>query len=82
MSTTLTTSKTAAPSDRLKINGELVVYVDGMPDFGALQSRETAQRTATYMAFDVLAANGSDIRKLPWSKRRKNLETLASTWVY
>jgi hypothetical protein len=39
MSTTLTTSKTAEPSDRLKINGELVILVDGRLSFDALQQR-------------------------------------------
>ena len=37
MSTTLTTSNTAPPSDRLKINGELCILHDGRLSFDLLQ---------------------------------------------
>ncbi|WP_328995553.1 hypothetical protein OG394_13065 [Kribbella sp. NBC_01245] len=65
----------------LVLDGELVVYMDGLPDFGALQSRETARRPASYMVFDLLAVGDVDIRSMPWDRRRQRLETLAQTWA-
>lgn len=64
----------------LVIDGEVVVYVDGLPDFVARQSREPVQRPASYMVFDVLAAGGVDIRSMPWVRRRQRLEALAKDW--
>ncbi len=70
MSTTLTASNSAAPSDRLKINGELVILgADGRLSFDALQQRlvtspakaraKAAQLPAAYAAFDLLAIGGA-----------------------
>ncbi|MGC4942234.1 hypothetical protein [Kribbella sp. DT2] len=85
MSTTLTTSKTAGPSDRLKINGELVAYVDGRLSFDALQRRMATSSgrgpATSYVAFDLLAIGGVDLRRLRWTVRRTRLEGLAEGWA-
>lgn len=36
---------------------------------------------ASYVAFDLLAVAGHDIREVVWSRRRELLEELARTWV-
>jgi ATP-dependent DNA ligase len=88
MSTTLTPKHAAQPSDRLKINGELVVLgADGRLSFDALQQRlvttpakarnRGAQVPAAYAAFDLLAIGGVDLRTLRWTVRRQRLEQLA-----
>lgn len=68
------------------LDGELVVWGrDGM-DFGALHQRMTASKVraaelavaapATFMAFDVLAVDDTDVRARPLSERRMLLEAL------
>ena len=58
------------------IDGEAVVLcLDGMPDFNALQSgKHNAE--VQFCAFDVLALDGDDLRDLPLSMRKTNLERL------
>jgi bifunctional non-homologous end joining protein LigD len=81
------------------LDGEIVVLgEDGRPSFMALAERmhvresgRVRQRAAaipvSYMIFDVLAANGSDICAVPYTERREWLETLegriggAGRWV-
>jgi ATP-dependent DNA ligase len=92
MSTTLTISSTAQSSDRLKINGELVILGnDGRLSFDALQQRlvtspgkaraKAADLPASYAAFDLLAVAGVDLRTQRWTVRRQRLEHLASSWT-
>jgi bifunctional non-homologous end joining protein LigD len=58
------------------IDGEAVVLcVDGMPDFNALHSRKH-DAEVQLCAFDVLALDGEDLRELPLSMRKTNLERL------
>jgi bifunctional non-homologous end joining protein LigD len=58
------------------IDGEAVVLgVDGVPDFNALHSRKHDDEVQLY-AFDVLALDGEDLRKLPLSMRKTNLARL------
>jgi len=52
-----------------------VLSVDGIPDFNALQSRKHDHEVQLY-AFDCLALDGDDIRKLPRSMRKTNLARL------
>lgn len=74
------------------VDGELVIWSNNGPsghlDFPALQRRVAsptraaglaAEQPASFMAFDVLAAAGEDVRKHPLSQRRRILETLAGT---
>lgn len=58
------------------IDGEAVVLgVDGVSDFDALHSRKHDEEVQLY-AFDVLALGGEDLRPLPLSMRKANLERL------
>ncbi len=67
---------------------ELVTLDDqARPDFEALSSRSgcrgraaeraAARTPAVLVAFDLLVADGVDVRELPWSRRRQALEALA-----
>jgi bifunctional non-homologous end joining protein LigD len=58
------------------IDGEAVVLgPDGMSDFEALHSRKHDGEVQLY-AFDLLALEGDDLRALPLSMRKTNLERL------
>src|ERR1700759_4603329 len=58
------------------LDGEAVILcLDGMPDFNALHSgKQNAE--VQLCAFDVLALDGEDLRDLPLSMRKTNLERL------
>ena len=52
-----------------------MLCLDGMPDFNALHSgKHNAE--VQFCAFDVLALDGDDLRDLPHSMRKTNLERL------
>ena len=83
-------SNAGQPSGRLKINGELVIVVDGRLSFDALQrrlvttpskARSMVAAPASYMAFDLLAIGGVDLRTQRWTVRRGRLEQLAARWA-
>ena len=58
------------------IDGEAVVLgVDGISDFNALHSGRHNEEVQL-CAFDVLAMDGDDLRRLPLSMRKTNLERL------
>ena len=58
------------------VDGEAVVLgVDGISDFDALHSRKHDEEVQLY-AFDMLAGDGEDLRKLPLSMRNTNLARL------
>jgi bifunctional non-homologous end joining protein LigD len=60
------------------IDGEAVILgVNGVSDFNALHSRKQ-NHEVQLCAFDVLAMDGEDLRSLPLSKRKANLERLMS----
>jgi bifunctional non-homologous end joining protein LigD len=69
----------AALKNRIKqfvIDGEAVVLgVDGVPDFNALDSRKHDEELQLY-TFDILALDGEDLRHLPLSLRKTNLARL------
>jgi bifunctional non-homologous end joining protein LigD len=68
----------AALPDSL-IDGELVaVGGDGAPDFSALQAAISAEKTdaLVFFAFDLLFAEGEDLRHRPLSERKRRLEAL------
>jgi bifunctional non-homologous end joining protein LigD len=52
-----------------------VLGVDGISDFNALHSREHDDEVQ-FCAFDILAESGDDLRNLPLSMRKTNLERL------
>jgi ATP-dependent DNA ligase len=58
------------------IDGEAVVLgVDGIADFNALHSRKHDDEVQLY-AFDIMALDGDDLRRLPLSMRKTNLARL------
>jgi ATP-dependent DNA ligase len=74
---------------RFVLDGEILVVIDGRPDFDSLQlrmhpaeSRVTklaADTPSTFMAFDLLADAKKDLRSLPLSDRREALEHFTLT---
>lgn len=72
------------------LDGEVVVWVDDRLEFAQLQKRmagapatvaRLARRLpASYVAFDVLAHDGVDLRGRPYLERRQLLEQLAVGW--
>ena len=73
------------------IDGEVVIWNGSRLDFGLLQKRlvtapgripaVAAAAPASYVAFDVLAAGGTDLRDQRLSRRRARLEELAARWA-
>ncbi len=64
------------------IDGELVVMdAEGVSDFGALQTELAAKRSdkLTYVAFDLLYADGYDLRPSPLEARKEALQKLIAT---
>ena len=81
------------PGRDLLLDGEVVVFDDGLPSFGALAERmhvRNARRAAalaesrpvTYLVFDVLRLDGRDLMREPLEVRRAVLEGLglADEW--
>jgi ATP-dependent DNA ligase len=72
------------------LDGEVVIWNGSRLDFGLLQERMVssvgriaslvAAHPASYVAFDVLAAGGIDVRGRRLSRRRAALEQLAAPW--
>jgi ATP-dependent DNA ligase len=60
----------ADPADGFVIDGEAVAFVDGRDRFGADGGE------LFYYVFDVLAAEGRDVRGLPLEERRAVLESV------
>jgi bifunctional non-homologous end joining protein LigD len=69
------------------LDGEVVAYRDGRPDFGQLQARmhvtaplEVARRAAevpvSFAVFDLLRLDAHDLCALPWRDRRHLLDAL------
>ena len=58
------------------LDGEMIVPDEqGKSDFGALQAHEkTGEGNIVYMAFDLLALDGDDLRPLPLIDRKKKLD--------
>jgi bifunctional non-homologous end joining protein LigD len=77
----------------LVVDGEVIALNDrGLPDFRVLAmrmhvrdprkvARFAAARPATYMVFDLLRLDGTDLTGLPWTERRAWLEALAHDGV-
>jgi bifunctional non-homologous end joining protein LigD len=63
-------------SSQFVIDGEAVLLgVDGISDFNGLHSRKHDAEVQLY-AFDILALDGDDLRKLPLHLRKTNLARL------
>lgn len=73
------------------LDGEAVIWSGDRLDFDALQRRLVASkaglpalvrdRPASFVAFDLLAVAGHDIRDSPLKQRRELLEQLAAGWM-
>ncbi|MDP5184765.1 ATP-dependent DNA ligase [Blastococcus sp. BMG 814] len=73
------------------VDGEVVIWHDDRLDFGLLQQRMVASAgriaaqvsaaPASYVAFDLLAAGGEDLRGRTFTRRRAALEQLAARWA-
>jgi bifunctional non-homologous end joining protein LigD len=75
----------AAGHNQALLDGEIVAFSGGRPDFEALQPRMHVSSPAqavrlaeltpvTYLAFDVLQLDGRPLTALPYAERRKILE--------
>jgi bifunctional non-homologous end joining protein LigD len=75
------------PPAQVLLDGEIVAFTDGKPDFEALQPRmhvssaDAALRLSslipvTYLAFDVLQLEGVPLLALPYASRREALKTI------
>lgn len=76
------------------LDGEIVVYdKTGNPDFNLLQQREhltdkvtvklrSRQLPATFVAFDILFADGKDLRSLALLKRKNILDKVVNESIY
>jgi ATP-dependent DNA ligase len=73
------------------LDGEVVIWNGSRLDFGLLQQRIStpagripalaAAHPASYVAFDLLAAGGVDLRPSKLARRRAALEDLATRWA-
>ncbi|WP_142028208.1 ATP-dependent DNA ligase [Blastococcus colisei] len=73
------------------VDGEVVIWNGSRLDFGLLQRRMVsapgrigalaAAHPASYVAFDLLAAGGADLRSWKLTRRRTALEDLAARWA-
>ncbi|MGZ4505878.1 MAG: ATP-dependent DNA ligase [Blastococcus sp.] len=73
------------------LDGEVVIWHDDRLDFGLLQQRMVtapgrigalaAAYPASYVAFDLLAAGGADLRGQRLTRRRAELARLAARWA-
>lgn len=73
------------------VDGEVVIWSGDRLDFGLLQQRmvsspgriaaQVAAHPASYVAFDLLAAGGTDLRGERLTHRRTELERLAAGWA-
>ena len=74
------------PADRVVLDGEMVIEVDGVQEFDLLSQRIhpadsrvrklAAETPAFYVAFDVLELEGEDLMGSPFAERRERLESL------
>ncbi len=76
----------AMPADRVVLDGEMLVVVDGVQEFDLLSQRIhpaasrverlAAETPAHFVAFDVLAIGDEVLLDLPYAERRGRLEAL------
>src|ERR1700722_17665207 len=72
-------AKAAAELPDAMVDGEIVALNDdGIPDFSALQAALSERKTdnLVFFAFDLLFAEGKDLRRRPLSERKERLEAL------
>jgi len=64
------------PVDSALIDGEIVAFKDGKPDFSTLKDAISAGGEMTLFAFDLLALDGEDLTGLPNVVRKERLRPL------
>ncbi len=64
------------PVDTALIDGEIVAFKDGHPDFSTLKDAISSGSDMTFFAFDLLDLNGEDLRPLPNVQRKERLRPL------
>lgn len=72
-------AKEAASLPNVIVDGEIVALGEnGAPDFAAMQAALSERRTKDliFFAFDLLFANGGDLRKLPLTERKERLSEM------
>ncbi|MCC2980582.1 DNA ligase D [Sphingomonas sp. IC4-52] len=62
--------------DNALIDGEIVAFKDGRPDFSTLKNAISSGGEMTFFAFDLLEMNGEDLRPLPNVQRKERLRPL------
>ena len=66
----------ALPVDTVTIDGEIVAFKDGKPDFSTLKDAISNAGDMTFFAFDLLAVNGEDLTALANIERKERLRPL------
>ena len=66
----------ALPVTSALIDGEIVAFKDGKPDFSTLKDAIGAGGAMTLFAFDLLALDGEDLTSLPTIDRKERLRPL------
>jgi bifunctional non-homologous end joining protein LigD len=61
------------------LDGEIVAFKDGRPDFSTLKDAISAAGEMTFFAFDLLELDGEDLRPLPNVQRKERLRPLIPT---
>jgi bifunctional non-homologous end joining protein LigD len=64
------------PVDTALIDGEIVAFKDGKPDFSTLKDAISTGGEMTFFAFDLLSLNGEDLADLPNVIRKERLRPL------
>ena len=58
------------------IDGEIVAFKDGRPDFSTLKDAISSAGDMTFFAFDLLALDGEDLTALPNVQRKERLRAI------
>ncbi|GAA0662267.1 bifunctional non-homologous end joining protein LigD [Sphingomonas insulae] len=66
----------ALPVDSALIDGEIVAFKDGRPDFSTLKDAIADGGDMTLFAFDLLACDGEDLTGLPTVERKDRLQAM------
>jgi bifunctional non-homologous end joining protein LigD len=66
----------ALPVESALVDGEIVAFKDGRPDFSTLRDAIGSGGAMTLFAFDLLECDGDDLRALPNVTRKERLRAL------
>ena len=74
----IATAAAALPVDSALIDGEIVAFKDGRPDFSTLKDAISTAGDMTLFAFDLLELNGEDLTALTTVERKDRLRAILS----